>query len=125
MVETIINRGRRDYNELCSFYKVVNAYKDKSELVRSEAPSGYFYARNITQRYQENLTHAGILMVDNNSIQLETRDNINLSPNDVVVYRKKTYIVESTQPTYEYKNKMFINDEYQASKTIISLRGGK
>lgn len=121
----IINRGRRDYNEYCSYYKIIDKNKDKSELVRSEKPNGYFYAKNITQKYKENLIHSGIMMIDNNNIQLETREKLDLTTNDVVVYRGKIYIIESLQEKWEYKNKMFVADELQATITTISLRGGK
>ena len=119
-----INRGKRDYNEYCIYYNVVGNYKDKSELIRNHKEDGHFWARSVNQKYHDYNTISGVMMLDNSSIQLETRDNVNLKPNDIVVYRNLVYKVSAVQPRWEYKNKMFIKDEYQTTLTTISLEGG-
>ena len=116
-----IYHTRRGHYNRCVYYKrdESNAVGDLSQWVSKEQPSGFFYGKEISPKNNQANQLGNVIMLDRNSITLETSDKVeDISRGCVVRYRNANWLVESVQFSVHLKETEFGKDEYT---TYISL----
>lgn len=119
-----IYRSRRN-----NFYKVAyykrneKGIRDNDVLTYNKEPSGYFYARFISdKRINDNHT-VGVFAHHSDEVNIITSDSVDISSHDKIVLKGKEWIVVYVQETFINKNSEFSNNE--SKETILTIRRGR
>ena len=103
-------------------YSMVSIDNDSKEMCYEREPNGWFDANEISNYEENNQIIAGAFMFDDNTVTLETNDNIPiLGINDIVVFDNKVWRVTKTARKKRKRQAQFSND--YSYKTYISLKG--
>ena len=111
-------RSRRTYNLRCEYYKATRG--PSSELTNSARPDGVFYARRESARYEANAQPLNSFQYGVSTLTLRTDDIAPLAPNDRVVIKGESWLVDNVQEKHDLKNEYHDDPEYR----IIYLRRG-
>lgn len=112
--------SRRINFEKCKYWNRKESKLDLEQYVYENAPSGHFYAKEITaQTLQKNII-GNTFMFDQNTIALETSDVVNIVSGDIVEYDNELWVVNNVQYDEIHKNKQFMKTSYK--KTYIQMR---
>lgn len=105
-------RSRRTYNERCRWWSrneqendttITNGFDNvivgnSEELIMKKAPSGYFYAKEVSSESHSDLIVAGMYRVDKIIVTIATPDDLTgIKQNDYVEYQGKMWVVENFQ----------------------------
>lgn len=115
--------GRRTNYEEC-FYWVRDedeATGDLNQWIMKRQKKGVFYAKEVNSLFNQGNPQANVIMLDKNTISLETDDIVeDLERGCVVLYNGKPWIVDSVMRELHRKESQFDSEKYY--KTIINIR---
>lgn len=115
-------RNDREEEMKQDLYSMVSVDEDSNEMSYEREPDGWFDANEISNFEENNQIIAGTFMFDDNTVTLETNDNIPLlGINDIVVFDNKVWRVIKVARKKRKRQAQFSKD--YSYKTYISLKG--
>ena len=119
-----IYRSRRGYNYKCYYWKRnTNGVMDNEELIHSQSPSGVFYAKISSSKFNDTQDIAGVFRVGTEGISIETQDCVDLDKDDLVQFDGNIWIVGRINNDPIQKNAEF--GHCTSNRTIIELDKGR
>lgn len=113
--------SRRAYPLKCLLFKRdEKQLGDSDELIHNTQPSGIFYARIVSDKYNSSEQYANVFDIKYQELQLETNDKVNCEEHDIILVRRKKWLVISTREMPLLKNMEFSTTE--SKRTTILVR---
>lgn len=114
-------RNNREIEMGEDLYTMVSVDEDSNEMSYEREPDGWFDANEISNYEENNQIIAGAFMFDDNTITLETNDNIPiLGINDIVVHDNHVWRVTKVARKKRKRQAQFSKD--YSYKTYVSLK---
>lgn len=117
-----IYRSRRGSNLECFYWKRDNT-SESDEIIMKSKPSGFFYAKFISEKEKGKQDFANSFRVEFEGTQIQTEDKIDLAKDDIVVFNNKKWIVTRIGERIVQKNSEFSIDESKI--TTIGIQKGE
>lgn len=119
-----IYRSRKGKFYRCLYWKRdVTGVMDNETLVHNTKPSGVFYAKISSSKFNDTQDIAGVFRVGTEGINIETEDIIDLDKDDLVQFDGAIWIVGRCNSDPVQKNAEF--GHRTSKKTLIELDKGK
>lgn len=119
-----IYRSRRGNFYKCYYWKRdVSGIMNNEELVHKERPTGVFYAKISSSKFNDTQDIAGVFRVGTEGINIETDDNVNIDKDDLVQFKGNIWLVGRVNSDPVQKNSEF--SSHESNKTYIELNKGK
>ena len=118
-----IYHSRRANYEECEYWARNESERigDASQWILNKAPSGMFYAREISAKENRLAQLGNVFAFDENHIALETDDDIHFIRRGCIVrYNEEIWMVENVQSRVHRKESQF--DKEKHYKYYINLR---
>lgn len=111
-----LRKSRLNYPDRCSYYKAV--YIDNWNIKKDSISEGVFYTKNVAPISYENII-LGNIKYKMKTTQLETLDNLEVYPDDFVLYKGEVWRVKMVLAEENNKEKRVSNRP--SVKTQIQL----
>ena len=116
-----IYHSRRGHFNKCVYYKrdEDNSVGDLTKWILETNPTGVFYAKEVSQKSNQENQVGNVILMDNHSITLETADEVmDIKRGYVVKYLGQCWLVTNVQFATRIKENEFQKEKYT---TYISL----
>lgn len=118
-----IYRNRKGYPYRCLYWKRdVSHTMDNEELIHNAEPSGVFYAKVASSKFNDTQDIAGVFRVGTEGITIETNDIVEIDKDDLVQFDENVWIVSRVNNDPVQKNAEF--GRKTSNKTLITLDKG-
>ena len=115
-------RSRRGKFYRCQYWsRKTSGVMDNEELIHSTTPSGVFYAKISSSKFNDTRELAG-LQYGTESISIETEDIVEINKNDLIQFKGDIWLVGRVNTDPLQKNSEFSSRE--SNKTYIELFKG-
>lgn len=118
-----VTRGRRGYNYKCTYTKrKKSGVMDNEELNYRNNTSGTFWAKIISERFNDSNDIGGVFHDYSESITIETECIVHIEKDDLVKFNGKEWRVENVRILPIQKNAEF--GKRTSNKTTMVLQRG-
>ena len=119
-----IYRSRRGKFYKCFYWKRdESGVMDNETLVHKTKPSGLFYAKISSSKFNDTQDVAGVFRFGTEGINIETDDIVNIDKDDLVQFKGNIWLVGRVNNDPIQKNSEF--SSHESSHTFIELNKGK
>ena len=115
-----IYTSRRTEHEKCYYWKRNEDNRDLSEYAYEEYYDGFFYAREYVAEFFQKQNVSNTFMFDSSTITLETKDKVEIEPNDVIFYDENYWRVVNVNKVEYHKNSQF--GKKKSYQTFIQIK---